>query len=262
MFRKINNKTLGIVFVLLLILVLAIYFFKDRQGERTFRSELVVVDTAQVTKIVLLPKALNGEDVVLLKGDDGWLVKNENGSYSADVNSVNTMLSEFSGMYPERVAARSKDKWADFQVDDSTATRVKVFNEDKMLVDLMIGKFSYQQPQNPYQRQGKMTSFVRICGEDETYAVDGFLSMEFNKTIDQLRNTTIINVDNSSVTSLDFTTRDESSYRLRNEKGVWLVDGIQADSVTVQNYLASISRTNGKLFNTQVNLPIEADYSL
>ena len=156
MFKKLNTKTL----VIILVILVAIYFLADYFGnrERSFRSTVVDVDTARVTDIYIhMPK--EAMDIHLNQTAPGeWQVSSGSEAFAADQNVVKNILGQFIGMKPERVAATSSDRWEQYEVSDSSATRVVLKNEGNELADLYIGKFSYSQPaqtqaQNPYQQQ-------------------------------------------------------------------------------------------------------------
>ena len=56
MFNKLSTKTLIILFAGLLIVVAAFLFNDAKHGERSFRKDLVNIDTAKVTSINIYPK--------------------------------------------------------------------------------------------------------------------------------------------------------------------------------------------------------------
>src|SRR5665647_1705682 len=82
---------------------------------------------------------------------------------------------------PQSLAAMNKSKWKDFELTDSLATHIKFLSKKgKALADLMIGKFTYKQVDNPntgYSANNiQGTSFVRLYNEEEVYGVEGFIS--------------------------------------------------------------------------------------
>ena len=62
-----NNKTLGIVFGILLIIVAVIFISQSGKNERTFREVLVDIDTSAVTEVLIYPKSKNPNEVKLFK---------------------------------------------------------------------------------------------------------------------------------------------------------------------------------------------------
>nr|NQU91239.1 DUF4340 domain-containing protein [Bacteroidota bacterium] len=254
MFKKLNVKTL----IIILIVLVAIYYIADMIGdkERSFRSEVVSVDTANVTAINISILKDNAE-IKLVKTNDGsgWEVVAEGNKYNADNNVVKTILGQLTDLKPERVAATVEKKWAEYEVSDSTSVRVVLLDGKKELVDIYIGKFSYTQPpqsaaQNQYQQQrGKMTSFVRVANEDEVYAVEGFLKMSYQKDVNSYRNKQLINVNKDDLSRLVFNYPDNANFTLsKSEEGKWLIDGALADSAKTAGYINKIFRLNSSNF--------------
>lgn len=56
MSKKSRSKKLTIVFVILLAAILIFNYFESRKGERTFRKEVVSIDTAKITSIKIYPE--------------------------------------------------------------------------------------------------------------------------------------------------------------------------------------------------------------
>ena len=253
MFKKLNVKTL----VIILIILAAIYTIAEMTGgrDRSFRNVLVEVDTADVESIYIRPA---GKDlpVVLNRTSVGaWEVSGEGSSYAADIGMVRSILSQFTLMKPERVAATTDKKWADFELNDSLGTRVTLKGAGEELADLMIGKFSYTQPpptqgqQNPYQQQqrGKMTSFVRLTDETPVYAVDGFLKMAYQDEVNAYRNKSLVKVSRDDVATLSYTYPDRA-INLEKTDGHWMMNGQPADSAAMVKYLNKLSRLNNPAF--------------
>lgn len=240
MFRKLNNSTLVIIFFVLLIVVAGILFF-DSGNERTFRDVLVDIDTTSVTEIHITAKANNFKPVRLFKQDDNWFVELPNGKNAPVSNQrIEQTFKQLTAIVPKRLAARGKDKWSSFQVD-SSGTRVKVMEGDKTTLDLIIGRFNYQ------QQPRSISTYVRLANDNDVYEVDGFLSMTFNQNADAFRNGTIVKADYNSWKQLQFTYPADSSFTLTNNNGKWFIDQAETDSaktVTFLRTLANLSRNN------------------
>ena len=73
MFRKINNKILVTVFVVLLAIVVVVELMDSRKGNRTFKNDLVDVSADNVTSIEIYPKAINGKLLKIYKENDNFL---------------------------------------------------------------------------------------------------------------------------------------------------------------------------------------------
>ncbi len=253
MFSKLNTKVLIGVFAVLLLIALFAMLRNNSQSavsrNRTFESELTDFDSTAVSKIILYPKNY-AVSIELSKTDKKWFVKNEGSEYNADPGAIKSMLGSLIEMRATRIAANDKSQWEKYEVTDSLATRVQVYSGKKVVADVYIGKFSYQQPknQNPYmQQQGKMTSYVRMENGKEVYAVNGFLAMTFNRQPNDFRNRSLINSSKDQWTRLSFTGPQEI-FNLTKQGTSWMIDGLETDSTTTAKFLNSLNRLNSSDF--------------
>lgn len=275
MFKKLNTRSLLIVFAVLLAAVLLKTLLDNKKGDRSFSSELVAFDTAKVQSISITPK--NDFDRFLKFEKDGgqWFVSKGEHEYEADESMVRNILSTLIDIKPKSLVATEKGQWRDYEVTDSMATQVVVEGKKGVLAHVYIGKFDYQQParQDPQmmmygqRQQGVMRTFVRAAGDKNVYVTEGFLGMTFNQDVNQYRNKTVINSASSKWKSLTFTYPADSSFRLTNENGNWMINGLAADSAKVVRYLNKLDMQNSTNFidntpaatNAALSLKIEGD---
>lgn len=224
MLKKFNTKTLLVIFAILGVIVLITRFFDEKKGGRTFKDELAHVDTSLVNTILLFPGSGKQKEIKLSRTGDIWTVQSENISSEADTAYVRNLLSTFALVKPQRLAATDKSKWKEYNVDDSLGTRVKILSGEKVLLDMVVGKFSY----NQMSRSG--ISYLRLTDDEDVYAVDGFIPMAVNQPFNEWRNKSIIKGNKEDWTKLSFSYRD-SSFVLRKENGKW---GLSPESFVMQ----------------------------
>ncbi|MFC2135400.1 DUF4340 domain-containing protein [Bacteroidota bacterium] len=244
MFNKLTNNKLGIIFGALVVLLLIIWVMDSQKGERTFREELVDIDTASVTEILLYPKSYNYEEVRLFKADDQWHVElNDNLNVSVPDAKITALYNQLLDIKPKRLAARDATKFKDFQVD-SSATRIKVIEDGDETLDLIIGRFSYQ------QQPRSMSTFVRLGNDVDIYEVDGFLEMSFNKDANSFRNGDIISSNFESWKQLSFDYPADSSFNMMKVEGGWIANFANTDSTKTVRFLRQLSNlTHDKYFD-------------
>ncbi len=247
MSKLMNTKTL----LILLVVLVVIYFLSTLGGdkERTFKSEIVTFDTANVTKIVITPKAGTGEDVIFTKTGKEWKLESGGKSYQPDKNSTQRIFNELLKMRAERVAATDDSKWKELEVTDSTGTRIKVYDGNDAVADLYIGKFSYTQPKGQPSRrnQGKMSTCVRPADENNVYVVDGFIKMNIPAKVESYRDKNICRVNKDDITKVTLN-YPEGSYTLQKEGTKWQLNGQATDSTKTAAYISKISRVTGSKF--------------
>ncbi len=183
-----SNILLILVFLVLIALVGYLFWGGGQQKQRTFRDKLVEIDTMQVNAIRITPKG--GSELSIWKEAGNWKVKNDTFSGDAEKGKVEQLIGELTFIKPKSLTTKSKSAWVDYEVDEENAMRVIVEQENKKDLELLIGKFTIQQPKtppvqgaNPNQQQPQMKpiSYVRIAGENEVYSVDGLLNMSLNR---------------------------------------------------------------------------------
>ena len=131
MFKKLNT-TILIVLILVLGGLLLISEFTGKK-ERSFASELVAVDTAQVTALQIdFPK--ESTSVWLRRQGTIWQVESNGKQYQADQQMIKRLLSTYVLMKPDRVAATNSEKWDAFEVRDSSAVAVTLKAGDKIAI--------------------------------------------------------------------------------------------------------------------------------
>ena len=242
-----SNKKLIIVFVVLVVAAVIIYFPSSEKTERTFKTELVDVDTSAISEIVISPKKLNGGSYKIFKENDIWKSDLENGkTVSVPKEKADRLIDQILSIKPLRLASRSKSKWAEFEVDTS-ATRLVVKEGSTTTLDVMIGKFLFQQPRS-------VSTYVRLSEETDVYLVEGFLSMSFNQDANSYRNNTIVSGDSKSWDQLAFSYPADSSFQMTKIEDKWFSNNIQLDSANTEKYLSGLSRLNNSNFVDDINV--------
>jgi hypothetical protein len=251
MSNRFNNKKLlfllgGLVAVLLLTLIV-----KIPKENATLKSRILELDTLQVTKILLYPKGNDGLPVEFSRQGFKWTVKQGDIVSAAREGAVENMFIDAVNLKPQSLATKDKDKWEEYELTDSLATRIKFLNsKEKILGDLMIGNFTYKQVEDPYGGYGgnniRGTSYVRLYDEKDVYSVEGFLSFTFNGKFDDWRDKTFVISDKNNITSIRFIYPVDSSFVLLKEGTAWSAGGLKADSLAVQNYLSTLGSLNGQ----------------
>lgn len=250
--KFLNTKTL----IVLLVIFLGIYLvtrLTEKKEDRSFKSQLVEIDTSQVTRIEVVPKIGGGDIITMERSGPEWTLKSAGKSYKPDVNTIKNILNELNRMRTERVAATDPSKWKEYEVTDSTATQVKIYDDGDLLTDIYLGKFSYSQApnqqQNPYQRQqAKMSTSVRLAGEDKVYNVEGFIKMNIQPKVDTYRAKTLCAVPKDDITRVTFDYPGIDNFTVTNENGKYMVNGQPADSSATARYLMKLAKLTSSSF--------------
>jgi hypothetical protein len=242
MFKNISSKNLLIIFVILLVIAVFFIYYDSSHEVRTFKKDIVNIDTSAVTAISIYPKTTNHKEVRLFKEGNYWEVRLENNkSAPAEESKIKNLLNQLVELKANSVAAQEESKWDEYQVD-STGTRVKVFEGNDNTLDIILGKFSYRQPRS-------MASYVRVKGDENVYEVNGFLEFAFNQKPNYFRNSTIVNDDFSTWEKLTYIYPADSSFRMvKDTSGYWTINNVRTDSAKTANFLRTLSHTSGSEF--------------
>ncbi|MCZ7602230.1 MAG: DUF4340 domain-containing protein [Melioribacteraceae bacterium] len=242
MISVLSNKKLGLAFLVLLIIAAIIFLTDQGSNERSFRTELVSIDTSKVSQIIIYPRQADTDKIKLYQEEDEWKVELSNDkSALVPQRKIDDIVNQLANLKPERLAGRGESSWTDFEVDTS-ATRVEVYEGSSRTLDLVIGKFTFQQPR-------AMKTFVRLANDTDVYEVDGFLSMTFNQNRDSFRDATVIKGDINNWKSISYSYPADSSYQLVKVNDSWqFSNGVRVDSAKTSVKLRQLANISGNEF--------------
>ena len=247
MFSSKSNKKLGAIFGILLAIVLLMFITDGGRNERTFREVLVDIDTSNVSEIIITSKT--NAEVKLYKDSDLWKVRlSDEKSVSVPESKIKNMLNQLIALKPKRLAARSESKWGEFQVD-TAGTRVVVKEDGSEALNLIIGRFSFQQPRT-------MNTYVRLSNDVDVYEVDGFLQPTFNQDANSYRDGRILGgkTEFEKWKNLEFEYQADSSFQLVKLNDKWRTIKNQVDSAKTVQYLRQISNLSSSNFIDSVDV--------
>lgn len=249
-----KHKTLRLVLILsvLIAVLVAIKVKENKQGDRSFKSEVVKIDTSLVSEVHITPK---GETKALLFSNTNgvWIVSVNNKPVQAEAGTIEELLTQLVSLKPKRVASTKKDQWEKYELTDSLATKIMVKSNKKVLAELMIGKFTFD------QNTRQMTSYVRNVDEKEVYAIDGYMSMMYNRPSKSYRSNSVLAGDPESWNKLVYFYPADSSFSLIKQNNTWLLNGIVADSVKIDKYFSQIRMLNDDNFYDEPSFDINSN---
>lgn len=263
---KINNRILLIVLLGLVTAFVVTRFLTHKKSLRTLDTELVRIDTSAITSMTLTPKAETEKKLVFDRDGSEWTVSRNERSATADPAVVRQSLSTLLNLQTERLVSRTKDKWSNYNVTDSLGIRVEIREGKKKTLDLVLGRFDYKQPAGGYQGYGQNqisgVTYVRKSGENEVYAVQGFLAMDFFQNFNKWRNQNLLNLSSSKLSKIVYEYPADSGFIAQKSESGWMVAGLSADSAAMAKFLSSISRKRSSEFVDDYKPPESPDYQV
>jgi hypothetical protein len=253
MSNRFNNKTLLLIFAGLAVLFILTRLTRTGQGEKSMITELAVIDTSRISEISLYPVIETGQELRFTREGNLWRIGRGNNSAPANSQAVQSVLAEIRALEAQQLVSRDPNQWDEYQVTDSSGTRIVITEGSRVALDMIVGRFQYQPPPqgsyNTYgQNQVSGKTYVRLSGEDEVYAVDGFFALSVNQGFDRWRDNTLTRLNKNSLTRIHFDYPADSGYIAQKSASGWLVAGLPADSATMERYLNRISRTSFSQF--------------
>jgi hypothetical protein len=263
MYRKIKTRRLLLIAAILILAVAGLTLKDYFIGDRSFRKFVISVDTNNISSLSISTGILLPKTITIFKDQNSWKVKGNEQTYSADPSVISKIVSDLASLKIESLAANSSMNWSEFEVTDSSATKVSIEeNGNKKSTTIFIGKFSYQRPTNQYERQGKLSTYVRVAGQQETYCVDGFLRMNFTTDVNNYRNKSITKTSSELFSKLIFTYAGDSSFTLEKDNKKWVINGIPVDSLKAAGYLSDLEHLSSAEFADTVKHNAQASFTL
>ena len=235
-------KALILVLLVLVTIFVISKLYDGKKGESTLLTDLIEVDTADISGICFYPQSYDKKELKLHKVGNEWKLSYDDKTVTADQNAIKSILTELDGLKPKRLVSNSEEKWEKYELTDSLGTSIRIESNGEIVTSLMLGKFNY----NEQTRTG--VSFVRLTDDTKVYSTDGFISMAFNREPNTFRNRSLIQAESNDWTRITFNYPADSSFTLSSNNGTWMLDGLQVDSMTTANYVSSLSRLGGNDF--------------
>lgn len=248
--KKIDPWKLAVILLSLVLVFIAVRKFRSPRLESNLPAVLVELDTAKITEIVITP-AKDRRQPVRLTRSGGWKLMKDGQVLRLEQGSAANLLRVLTALKPERMASKRKEKWDEFQVGDSTGTRVEVMEGTSVEADVIIGRSGFgQTPTQAYG--GPAFTYVRLQDETEVYAIGGFLDAQFNRVVDDWRDKSFMRLKRDSITRVTFRYPADSSFVLEKINGKWTSAGALVDSMEVRSFLSGMEYRNATAFASLV----------
>jgi hypothetical protein len=250
MFDKFTLKHWLILFVVLLALVVLYKVVPSQKGRSSFKTDIVQIDAAKVTQIAYYKGSDAQKTIELNKENNQWTIKNATLTTSGDKSTILNLLTQIEAIKPLRLAAKSEDQWAKYDVTDSAGTHLTIKEGNKTVLNIIVGRFTAEKSSNPYSQQPDIYTYVRLVNEKEVYVIEGFLSMAFSEDISMFRNKSVTNLKPNDITSVELNA-GENSFRATKQGNDWKINNLAIDSTKMAHYLMNIANVRSSSFAQQ-----------
>lgn len=188
---------MAVAFVLLLIAYFGVTKMNEKKAEQEAKEEankisIVKIDSEDVTGFSY---DYNGADYSFTKDGENWY-SDEDKSISLIQEDIETMLGTVADLKAERLIESTDENFADYGLDQPTQT-IEFKSKDGSTTVLLVG--------NMNSTTGSY--YLAVQGEKTVYTVDAASATAFQKTLEDLKDTT----QSADETSTIVETPDESS---------------------------------------------------
>jgi hypothetical protein len=185
-----KNKT-PLVFGGVFLALVAIYFVTSfrpsevtRGADPIFKDGLPDIDKVEV----LNPR---GENVTLERANESWNITSPI-TYKADPQIMTDVMNTLRESMVDEIISSNVGQQPNFGVSDSTAINLKVYSAGKIVLDVLIGKFT----------PDLYHTYVRPRNSNDIAIWRGALFRVFNRGIDQWRDRAIYSFNPQDITSV------------------------------------------------------------
>jgi hypothetical protein len=238
-----NNRTLLIVFGVCLVLFLGGKLWKENKSS-SFDDAIVKVDSAKVDRIKFVSAGNHPDEFELKKSGEDWAAVKGDKSVPASPQTIQSILSQLSRLKALRIVSKDVAHYGEYEISDSLASKVMVWQGSKQVADLEVGGFRFD------QNTRSAFSFLKKAKQPEVYEVDGFLSMGLKAKFDQFRDKKLVKATQEDLSLIEWTGTGQPKQAIQKEDGVWNYAGMEAvDSTKFKTYLAGLVSAQGNEFS-------------
>jgi hypothetical protein len=248
--KKFNNKILIGAFAGLAVILALTKVFRSPGRETNLDVDAFKIDTTKVAEISLFPQKDSLVEIKLEKKDGAWTATQKNISAAVPANTINNFLTEVMAMAPDRIVTRRKDRWAQYGVTDSLASKVIFKNESGRDVAWLIGK------------ENGGNTYFRMEGDNEVFASHRNIASTFNTTFSNWRDKSFIRITKVNIDRIEFNYPADSAFIIEKINKQWMMGSQKIDSTKLDQYLAKLNFKEHSVFADGVNVERSPDVTV
>ncbi len=227
-------------------LLFAAYYIMQKPGEKnkdlSKRKQLAKIDSAAISRIEF--ENFQGK-ITLEKHTGEWFVSFPI-RYPAAVSKVENALKHISESKIKNILSDNPDKQNAFNLDDSSAIKLKVWQGSRIVMDILIGK----------PVGAGLDSYVREPGSNEVKLIKGALAGVFSAPLSDWRDKTIFKIAKDAIRSIAYS-GEGNNFVLEQHAGNWLLNNKEVNKEALDALLKYLADYKTDLFedNPPAELP-------
>lgn len=211
-----TGSTVGLAVVAVALVGGAMFYGRQEQIEIDQAAAPVKTITSGITSntVERVEITVPGESPVTLRQKDQTWYTNVNENHKADKGAVTALFQVLEKEISGEVVSSTPESFEDYQVTETSATRVRVFETGKAepTEDLIVGK----------DGGAAFTTYVREAGSDDVLNASASLSYTFKRP-EGWRDKQILQIPQDAVTKIEADGTSSTWTLAKNEAGTWKV---------------------------------------
>lgn len=234
MFGKLRTSHLVLIVAALAALWWITGLLSPTAKQRTFREQLLQVDTASLGSFTIIPALSKGiPPLRFMRQGSAWKLAMMNDTTVVDMEPVRGLLGSLANMRVLRVAGNMVSVAERYDLSDSTADHL-LLDVPSGRVDLLVGRCT----------EGADPMTVVSPAEDpNAYGISGRLGAYADQTFGDWMPKYLVTGDPRNWTSVQFTFPGDTGYTMVRSGSTWLLDGQPTDTARVRKFLGSLARS-------------------
>lgn len=207
------NKKQLLTLCILFLAIASLAIFQRYVDGNTYTpktEKMVSFSTGMIDKIILT--SADKEKITLTKTGNVWEITTPL-TAKADNKKISDLLTLTKDIELTNVVSTNKDKYAQFQVNE-TGTHVELFQNNEKKLGFFVGKIA----------EDYAHSYLRKDTEEKTYLAKGLLQSTFGAPLLSLRDTSITKLSSEDLQEIIVKTPTKKS-TLSKKEGKWIHDG-------------------------------------
>ena len=209
-----------IIPVLILVALLAAYLLIQNSKTKSVTQERISnflnLSEADITNFKI---ERTGSSLDFNRVEAGWTVMVDSVACRADSAQVSEIVAMCANIEVGEVESDNPKKQGLYQVDGLTGTRITFYNNQDELSSVIVGRNS----------QGYNYSYVRKPSSNLVYSGKGAKGALLSKPVANFRDKNIIQIDTSTLVSINFELRDES-FTLKRADSLWFLSVLESSA--------------------------------
>ncbi|MBK8493273.1 MAG: DUF4340 domain-containing protein [Saprospirales bacterium] len=182
-----KRSTLILLFFLIALLFWGVRYFSQHR-DPIFETQLIAIDTAAVTMLSFSPGEAPDREVLAKREGKTWIASLENRAVKAPFSTMDSLLASLVRIESHHIVGKGPDVWAACGLEPGEGTRIRIFQNEKLLEDFIIGRY------DPIQ-DGEGYTYIRLSDDESVFAVQGNLKSKLWPGFEAFRSKNFLELD-------------------------------------------------------------------